>query len=460
MKKKIDKIDGTYSIIEPTQNSRKETTKTKDDTTIAIIVNKNNKNFTVNDTYTALAARYPEIKELNDDIGVTEQMSRIKNNETERIINKKIMKIIYNGNEEELLYNKMEKLKKLTNKTKWIAMSCGENFDGTRLRKIVESKFHDSNTQVMIHATNKKEKTMHKKKERNTYAIAVDGHGQSFRDVLIKIKENVNKANSNTIKGIRSTRDNKLLITLEKDKQKMKDIQSDIQVYAFLGTVETANHDRFQSKDSYKRLASVLFRAIRVLQVLFGNTWKTAFRTITTICAKFLHYFQRVAAALKIGTKTDYIIRKRKENNPVLTSPAKHKPRPKLKTRDINDSVKMDIRNSLYNMHKKKKRITIQNLNSELRTKEILSISIRTKVLEDSKKDTAHIRGMDKLCTVTEVREALEELVLGIGPHLKLSELRPFRNDMQAITVLTLNGHTGSKRPKVKFGPELRYADL
>ncbi|KAL1487466.1 hypothetical protein ABEB36_015865 [Hypothenemus hampei] len=177
--------------------------------------------------YKELAARYPELEEINDDIGILEQVSRIQNNETEKIITKKIMKIIYNGNEEEL-YNKMEKLKKLTNETEWIAVSCGENYDGIKLRKITEAIFHGSDTQVMVYATNKKGKNTYKQKERNTYAIEVDGQGQSFSEVLKKIKENVSKTNSNNIKGIRSTKENKLLITLEKDKQKMEDVQNDI----------------------------------------------------------------------------------------------------------------------------------------------------------------------------------------------------------------------------------------
>ncbi|KAL1487794.1 hypothetical protein ABEB36_015549 [Hypothenemus hampei] len=263
-------------------------TKTKDDTTIATIVNKNDTN-SENTMYKELAARYPELEEINDDIGILEQVSQIQNNETKKIITKKIMKILYNGNEEEL-YNKMEKLKKLTNETKWIAVSCGENYDGIKLRKITEAIFHGSDTQVMVYATKKK--------------------GQSFSEVLKKIKENVSKTNSNNIKGIRSTKENKLLITLEKDKQKMEDVQNDI---------------------------------------------------------------------LKIK-------------------------------------------------------------------------GIRTKVLEDSKKYAVHIRGMDKLCTLDEVREALEELAPGIGPHLKLSELRPFRNDRQAITVNTDKSHID----KITIHNELR----
>ncbi|KAL1502882.1 hypothetical protein ABEB36_007960 [Hypothenemus hampei] len=87
---------------------------------------------------------------------------------------------------------------------------------------------------------------------------------------------------------------------------------------------------------------------------------------------------ERVAAALKIDRKTVYRIKKRKEDNPVLTSPAKHKPRPKLKTKDLKESSKMDIRNTLYNMYKesksKIKHVTIKSLNAELSSKEIHSI--------------------------------------------------------------------------------------
>ncbi|KAL1510012.1 hypothetical protein ABEB36_004670 [Hypothenemus hampei] len=81
---------------------------------------------------------------------------------------------------------------------------------------------------------------------------------------------------------------------------------------------------------------------------------------------------ERVAAALKITRKTVYNIKKRKENNLVLRSPGKHKPRPKCKTKNLREPTKMDIRNTLYNMYKEKKHVTIKNLNTELRTKEII----------------------------------------------------------------------------------------
>ncbi|KAL1510092.1 hypothetical protein ABEB36_004747 [Hypothenemus hampei] len=134
-----------------------------------------------------------------------------------------------------------------------------------------------------------KQQHVRKNKARNTYAITVDGQGESFSDILKKVKENINRDNTKCIKNIRSTRDNKLLITLEKDKQKVNNIHNDI-------------------------------------------------KSIT---------------------------------------------------------------------------------------------GIRTRILEDGKKVSVHIRGMDMECIRDEVREA----VPGIGKNLELNGLRPFRGSQQAVTI-------------------------
>ncbi|XP_050510051.1 uncharacterized protein LOC126891755 [Diabrotica virgifera virgifera] len=63
---------------------------------------------------------------------------------------------------------------------------------------------------------------------------------------------------------------------------------------------------------------------------------------------------ERVAAALKISRKTISVIKKRKENNPVLPKPGKSRPRSKSKTTDLPEGTKITIRNTLYSMYEEK----------------------------------------------------------------------------------------------------------
>ena len=58
---------------------------------------------------------------------------------------------------------------------------------------------------------------------------------------------------------------------------------------------------------------------------------------------------------------TVYGIRKRKENNTVLSSPGSSRPRRKSKTTDLPEGKKMEVRNTLYNMYKESKHVIDYN---------------------------------------------------------------------------------------------------
>ncbi|KAL1488382.1 hypothetical protein ABEB36_014856 [Hypothenemus hampei] len=60
---------------------------------------------------------------------------------------------------------------------------------------------------------------------------------------------------------------------------------------------------------------------------------------------------QRVADALKISVGTVASIKKCKDQHKLLTSPGTSRSRQKLKTRDLDENTKMDVRNTLYNMY-------------------------------------------------------------------------------------------------------------
>ncbi|KAJ8932452.1 hypothetical protein NQ314_014648 [Rhamnusium bicolor] len=90
-----------------------------------------------------------------------------------------------------------------------------------RLRKMVECIFNGSNIKVCIYTTNKTSDIIDpgkQPKERKTYALAVEDSGKNYNTVLKNIKKTVgNKPVSNIIRGLRSTKDGKLLVITDKD---------------------------------------------------------------------------------------------------------------------------------------------------------------------------------------------------------------------------------------------------
>ncbi|KAL1487482.1 hypothetical protein ABEB36_015844 [Hypothenemus hampei] len=81
-----------------------------------------------------------------------------------------------------------------------------------------------------------------------------------------------------------------------------------------------------------------------------------------------------------------------------------------------------------------KDKTAVKSIEDEIKKKANIT-GLRTRVLEDSARNTIHIRGMDALCEKAEVLEALEKLIPGVGAHLQMGEMRPFRNNTQAITI-------------------------
>ncbi|XP_030760501.1 uncharacterized protein LOC115885664 [Sitophilus oryzae] len=83
----------------------------------------------------------------------------------------------------------------------------------------------------------------------------------------------------------------------------------------------------------------------------------------------------RVADALKISLRTVSSIKMSKDRNELPSTPGKNRPRKKCKTQDLNEGLKMEVRNILYDLYAQKKQVTINKLNEELRRREIVDIS-------------------------------------------------------------------------------------
>lgn len=95
----------------------------------------------------------------------------------------------------------------------------------TRLRKMVECVFSETPTILVIYSTVAKMKgdkrsTEGKLKVRNTYAFMVKKKDCDYKEILNNVKNIVTKKNmGDAIRGVRSIKEGKLLITKDKNKE-------------------------------------------------------------------------------------------------------------------------------------------------------------------------------------------------------------------------------------------------
>ncbi|KAJ8939472.1 hypothetical protein NQ318_022526 [Aromia moschata] len=124
--------------------------------------------------------RFPELLAATDEFEVIEQMTRIRSKGPAEYTKRKIIKTCYNGTEEDI-WMKLIRIKEETAEDKKVAVHHIEKMDNKKLRKMIESIFH----------------------------------------VKDAIGDNPAK---NAIKELRSTRDGKLLVVIDKDKNATEEI--------------------------------------------------------------------------------------------------------------------------------------------------------------------------------------------------------------------------------------------
>ncbi|CAG9759606.1 unnamed protein product [Ceutorhynchus assimilis] len=172
--------------------------------------------------------KFPELLEIQEEFGTLEQENKIKTCNTGQTTKRKIVKITHNDTEEEI-YRRLSILKKEGEDEPWIGTHQLENIDTERFRKMVEAAFHGSSTKVMIY-TKEEAKTRGKREERKSYALVVEAGGETFAETLKSVKTSLKDiAGKDSIQGFRSTREGRLLITMDKDKDAVERIQKAIQ---------------------------------------------------------------------------------------------------------------------------------------------------------------------------------------------------------------------------------------
>ncbi|KAL1487719.1 hypothetical protein ABEB36_015626 [Hypothenemus hampei] len=151
--------------------------------------------------------RFPELEQIQEDFAIMEQRCTIKLDTSNRSIQNRLILARYDGSDRDL-YEKAVKI---------------------RQEKTFEMVFHEDKTNVAIYgykSTQRKGETT--KRFKDTYAITVEGEGQTYSQVLKEVKKAVSPENAKHIEDIRSTRNNKMLITIKKDKQIVEKLEKEI----------------------------------------------------------------------------------------------------------------------------------------------------------------------------------------------------------------------------------------
>ncbi|XP_066157739.1 uncharacterized protein PF3D7_1120000-like [Euwallacea fornicatus] len=177
--------------------------------------------------------RFPDIMDFDDSFEVIEQTLRRKSGQQNDRPDQKIIKIKSEHSDTEI-WNYLKKIRDETEGDQEVALHHLEDMSIKKLAKMVEVNFRGSGCKVTIYTTEGKRKremeNVHKVKQGRSYALIVNNTEEQFKETLKTIKEQlVHLPEKEAIKGIRKTRDGKLLITMERDGKALDAIKKEVQ---------------------------------------------------------------------------------------------------------------------------------------------------------------------------------------------------------------------------------------
>lgn len=177
-------------------------------------------------------SRFSDITDLEDPVDTLEVTTRSKKKTTIQ----KVVKIIWNGNEEDM-WEKLVALRDETNSPEELAIHSVKTLNITRLQKMMEAIFQQG-PKVTIYTTKnqdavEKDAILKEKipKEPKSYAIVVsETEGEANEETINKIKKGLQGIQSNkAIKQIRTSKEGKIVISLDKDDQAINDLSKAIE---------------------------------------------------------------------------------------------------------------------------------------------------------------------------------------------------------------------------------------
>lgn len=166
--------------------------------------------------------KFPELTEITNDFEIIEQITKVKSsNSTTKLSTKKVIKVTHNGTTQDI-WEKLVRIRDETLEDERVAIHHVKNMTNETLQKMTEVVFRSGNTTVSIFTTADNRIV---ERERTTYGMIVSEGNKSYKDVLGKVKSLVGANQSaKAIRSLKSTKDGKLLLTIDKDKDALNNL--------------------------------------------------------------------------------------------------------------------------------------------------------------------------------------------------------------------------------------------
>lgn len=171
-------------------------------------------------------SRFPDLTDLDDPVDVLEVTTCSR----KKTSTQKVIKLVWNGNEEDM-WDKLIALREETKNREEIATHHVKTINTGRLQKMLKAIFQDG-PNVTIYTTKNRDTAEKqtkleekKRKELKSYAIVVSKTEGETNETITKIKKKLHGMNSNkAIKQIRTSKEGKIVISLDKDIQALNDL--------------------------------------------------------------------------------------------------------------------------------------------------------------------------------------------------------------------------------------------
>lgn len=166
----------------------------------------------------AIEYQIPELTEVKENYGLLEKSHRIKVNGQWRKIETKWIKAEFPSESEDEAFEILNKVRADADFEETIAFNTPAGISTTKFRKMVECVFQQSAKppEIIIYKDKDKDKD-NDPKIRNSYAFVVENKSGKYNETLREVKQALQTGGiDDGIKTIRSTKDGKILLTLDR----------------------------------------------------------------------------------------------------------------------------------------------------------------------------------------------------------------------------------------------------
>ncbi|XP_022908766.2 trichohyalin-like [Onthophagus taurus] len=218
---------------------------------------------------------YPGLEELNEKYEEIERTTKtkIRGKEIER--NEKVIKLTVEKTDLSV-WKAMSELKERNKKEKKIAIHHIRQMTLSKFRKMLEIVFKGTDIEMELYTTRAKIEEENEEKtqnERKTYAIIVERPGKTYEETVRGIKQRLQgRVEVDKIEGIRSTKDGKVLITTQKDKEAVMEIQKVLREEDGQRVTDRGIEERKQTKTIHIRGLMITTEENEIIQAINRDT--------------------------------------------------------------------------------------------------------------------------------------------------------------------------------------------